>query len=133
MGRGVELYKRGGIYMVEEILQFISSAFGGTVTTPEQVYLILSKFNLKQVTLTDIGVGDDLLKVALALVVKLNPSQNRTIGYDELLIPEQYRTVYTSILQYQEHAKQAKQAEDALLTAIGADDTVLDQILEVLA
>lgn len=115
--------------MVEEILQFISSAFGGVVTTPEQVYLILSKFNLKNITLTDIGVSDDLLKVALALVVKLNPSQNRTIGYDELLIPEQYRTVYTSILQYQEHAKQAKQAEDALLEAIGADDTVLDQIL----
>lgn len=119
--------------MVEEILQFISSAFGGTVTTPEQVYLILSKFNLKQVTLTDIGVSDDLLKIALALVVKLNPSQNRTIGYDELLIPEQYRQVYTSILQYTEHAKQAQQAEDALLTAIGADDTVLDQILLVLA
>lgn len=119
--------------MVEEIISFISSAFGGEVTTPEQVYLILSKFNLKQVTLTDIGVGDDLLKVALALVVKLNPSQNRTIGYDELLIPDQYRTVYTSILQYQEHAKQAQQAEDALLEAIGADDTVLDQILEVLA
>lgn len=118
--------------MVEEILQFIDGAFGGKVTTPEQVYLILSKFNLRQVTLTDIGVGDDLLKVALALVVKLNPSQNRTIGYDELLIPEQYRTVYTSILQYQEHAKQAKQAEDALLTAIGADDTVLDQILATL-
>lgn len=119
--------------MVEEILQFINQAFGGTVTTPEQVYLILSKFNLKNVTLTDIGVGDDLLKVSLALVVKLNPSQNRTIGYDELLIPEQYRTVYTSILQYQEHAKQAKQAEDALLSAIGADDTVLDQILAVLS
>lgn len=122
-----------GSEMVEEIISFIDGAFGGTVTTPEQVYLILSKFNLKQVTLTDIGVGDDLLKVALALVVKLNPSQNRTIGYDELLIPEQYRQVYTSILQYQEHAKQAKQAEDALLTAVGADDTVLDQILQVLA
>lgn len=119
--------------MVEEILYFINHAFGGTVTTPEQVYLILSKFNLKQVTLTDIGVSDELLKVALALVVKLNPSQNRTIGFDELLIPEQYRQVYTSILQYQEHAKQAQQAEDALLDAVGADDTILNQILTVLA
>lgn len=119
--------------MVEGIISFIDGAFGGTVTTPEQVYLILSKFNLKHVTLTEIGVSDDLLKVALALVVKLNPSQNRTIGYDELLIPEQYRQVYTSILQYQEHAKQAQQAEDALLEAVGADDTVLNQILQVLA
>lgn len=119
--------------MVEEIINFIDGAFGGMVTTPDQVYLILSKFNLKQVTLTDIGVGDDLLKVALALVVKLNPSQTRTISYDELLIPEQYRQVYTSIVQYTEHAKQAQQAEDALLTAVGADDTVLDQILAVLA
>lgn len=118
--------------MVEEITQFIDGAFGGVVTTPEQVYLILSKFNLKNITLTDIGVTDELLKVALALVVKLNPSPNKTVAYDELLIPEQYRQVYTSILQYQEHAKQAKQAEDALLTAIGADDTVLDQILATL-
>ena len=118
--------------MVEEIINFIDGAFGGTVTTPEQVYLILSKFNLKQVTLTDIGVSDDLIKVALALVVKLNPSQNRTISYDELLISDQYRNVYTAILQYQEYAKQAKNAEDALLEAVGADDTVLDQILATL-
>lgn len=124
-----------GVYYsdkINEIKDFINSVYGGAVTTPQQVYLLLGKFNLKSIDLVDLGIGDDLIKVALAIVVTHNPSQNKTVSYDELLIPEQYHNVYTSILQYQEHAKQAKQAEDALLTAIGADDTVLDQILAVL-
>lgn len=125
-----------GVYYsdkINEIKDFINNVYGGAVTTPQQVYLLLGKFNLRTIDLVDLGIGDDLIKVALAIVVTHNPSQNKTVSYDELLIPEQYHDVYKAILQYQEYAKQAKIAEDALLEAVGEDDTVLDQILATLS
>lgn len=116
----------------QTIIEYIDEAFGGTVTTAQQVYLLLGKFNLKGIDPQDLGISSDLLKTALALVIKHNPNTNKLVSFDDLYLPDDYKQVYTALLIYSDYAKQIAQAEDNLLEAVGVNGSLLEDIINIL-